>query len=197
LLCEGETEEIFYSRIKKEYFTNLKTKVVELKGLFNINKKIIDRIQTYVRQDKKREPIKIYCCVDRESRYGQVPELDINIIKDFIRQEGIEQVLSIDSIIATKQIESWFFYDIGGIYDFLGAPHSKRNPKKYKPPENFGKKDLRRLFEQFGKDYKSGKRAENFINHLDIGKIVSNCKVLSDGIELIISQAKDLINHIF
>jgi len=197
LLCEGETEEIFYSRVKEICLKNFRTKVdKDLKGLFNINKKINDRILAFARQNKK-EAIRLYCCVDRESRYGQVPELDVESIIDFIRKEGIEQVLSIDSIIATKQIESWFFYDIGGIYDFLGAPHSRRKIKKYKPPENFGKKDLHRLFEQFGKDYKSGKRAGNFINHLDIGKIVSNCKVLRDGIELIRSQAKDLTNHIF
>jgi hypothetical protein len=195
LLCEGDTEEIFYSRIKVFCFASLRPKVEELKGLFNINKKIIDRIQIYVRQGKE-DPIRAYCCVDRESRYGQVPGLDIDSIIDFVRKEGIEQVLSIDSIIATKQIESWFFYDIEGIYDFLKAPNSRRNPGKYKPPERFGKKDLQRLFDQFGKDYQSGRSAENFINHLDIGKIVSKCKELREGIEKIKSQSDDLSNHI-
>jgi hypothetical protein len=111
--------------------------------------------------------------------------------------ENIEEVLSIDAIIAIQQIESWFFYDIGGIYSFLRVPKAQRKLKAYKPPERYGYKELQRLFERFGKTYSKGKRAGNFIDHLDLGVIVDNCKELQRGIERIRVQSGDISNHLF
>lgn len=105
--------------------------------------------------------------------------------------------LSVNLIKATQQIESWFFYDIEGIYIYLKVPKSQRKRNAYQPPERFGYRDLQRLFEKYGKTYMKGKRAESFINKLDIEKIVCNCKELREGIQLIQSQAGDLTNHLF
>jgi hypothetical protein len=196
LLAEGDTDELFYRRIKNDLLTGFRITVENIGGLYNINLKIISRIVDYSRKHKD-EQIRVYCCLDRESRYGQVPEYDINKIIKYVKDENIKAILSINSVIATQQIESWFFYNINGIYAFLNVPKSRRKPKSFQPPEKFGYKHLQRLFERYDKTYTKGKKAEYFINQLDINKIASNCKELHEGIELIQSQANDLTNHLF
>lgn len=196
LLAEGDTDEIFYKRIKNDFLSGCRITVENMHGLYNINLKIINRIVDYSRKHKD-EKIRVYCCLDRESRYGQVPEFDIKKIKKYVKGENIRAILSIDLIRATQQIESWFFCDIDGIYKFLKVPVSKRNPKSFRPPEKFGYKQLQRLFERYNRTYTKGKRTENFINQLDIHKIASNCKELREGIGLIQAQSVDLTNHLF
>jgi len=196
LLVEGETDKLFYKRIKNEFFTGSRVTTQNLYGLFNINKKIINRIVEYSKRHED-ERIRVYCCLDRESRDDKVPEFDIKKITKYVKDENIRKIQSINSIIATQQIESWFLYDIDGIYKFLKVPVSKRNPKSFQPPGKFVYKHLQRLFERYNRTYTKGKRTENFINQLDIKKIVSNCKELREGIELIQSQSNDLTNHLF
>ena len=196
LLVEGETDELFYKRIKNELCVGSRVTTQNLYGLFNINKKIINKIVDYTKHHED-EMIRVYCCLDRESRDSKVPEFDIKKITKYVKNENIRKIQSINSIIATQQIESWFLYDIDGIYKLLKVPSTKRKPKAFQPPEKFGYKHLQRLFERYNRTYTKGKRAENFINQLDINKIVSNCKELREGIELIQAQSNDLTNHLF
>ena len=195
LLVEGDTDEIFYERIKKEFLAGYRGTVGNLEGLRNINAKVIDRIVRYLEQHNDEE-IRVYCCLDRESRYGTPPGFDLNRIKKYIKAENIESVLSVNVAIATQQIESWFFYDIDGIYRFLKVPRAQRNLSAFEPPEKFGYKDLQRLFDRYGKTYSKGRRSKNFIDHLDIKKIASQCSELAEVISLIRCQAHDLTNYI-
>jgi hypothetical protein len=196
LLVEGDTGEIFYEQVKNTFLSDCRITIRNLRGLYNINAKRIDQIIQYV-QRHNDEVIRIYCCLDRESRYGEIPGFDIKKIKKCFSDETIKNVLGIDLIRATQQIESWFFYDIEGIYKFLRTPKSQRNLRAFKPPEKFGYRDLQKLFEKHGKTYNKGKKAAFFINKLNIGRIVSNCKELKDGITLIQSQASDLKNQLY
>jgi len=196
LLVEGDTDMLFYKRIKDNFIKECRVTIRNLQGIYNINKKVINSIVDYV-QLHKDEKIRVYCCLDRDSRYGQVPEFDIKKIRKYVKDENIRTILSINLIIATQQIESWFLYDIEGIYEYIKVPISQRNPKAFRPPEKYGYRHLQRLFERYGKTYTKGKKAGNFINHLDTDKIVSNCKELRQGIKLIQSQTEDLTNHIF
>jgi len=196
LLVEGDTDILFYKRIKNSFIKECRTTIQNLQGVYNINKKVINSIVDYIQQHKD-EKIRVYCCFDRDSRYGQVPEFDIKKIRRYLKNENIRAILSINLIRATQQIESWFLYDIEGIYEYIKVPISQRNLKAFRPPEKFGYRHLQRLLERYGKTYTKGKKAGNFINHLDIDKIVSNCKELRQGIKLIQSQAEDLTNHLF
>jgi len=196
LLAEGSTDEIFYKKVIISHLMDCRTTIRNLHGLRNINAKVIDQIVGYI-QKHRDEVIRVYCCLDRESRYGQVPGFDIKKIKKYIQDENLNSVLSIDLIRATQQIESWFFYDIEGIYVYIRVPKSQRKLNAFRPPEKFGYRDLQRLFERYEKTYSKGKRVESFINKLDIKKIVCNCKELREGIHLIQFQAGDLTNHLF
>ena len=188
LLVEGETDEIFYERIKKDYLKDCRVIIHDLKGLFNVNKKVVNKIVS-ASQKNKGTGFRIYCCLDRESRDGRTPGFDMNVIKKQIKDRNIKGLISIDAIITTQQIESWFFYDITNIYKFLKVPKAKRKANAFSPPEKYTYKDFQRLFERYGKTYNKGKRAANFIEHLDINNIVSNCKELNDGIEKIKKQS--------
>jgi hypothetical protein len=196
LLAEGSTDEIFYNKVKVSHLRDCRATIRELHGLRNINAKVIDQIVGYI-QAHKDEVIRVYCCLDRESRYGEVPGFDIKKVEKYIKDCNLTSVLSIDLITATQQIESWFFYDIEGIYVYLKVPKSKRSLNAFRPPEKCGYRDLQRLFERYGKTYTKGKRAESFINKLDVDKIVCTCKELREGIRIIQSQAGDLTNHLF
>lgn len=196
LLVEGETDEIFYNRIKSEIITDVRNTVDNLRGLYNINRKIIDKIFRYS-NNNPNELIRVYCCIDRESCDKPPPEFDLDLIKKHIREQSFTNILSIAPVLANKQIESWFFHDIENIYQFLRTPRAQRNTAAFNPPQSYGYIDLQRLFKRYNKTYSKGRRAGNFIQHLDLGKICSNCVELREGIELIKSQANNLSNHLF
>ena len=190
LLVEGPTEIVFYDKIKRLYLKS--TTIEHIEGSFNINKKVLDRI-THKYCDR---PVRIYCCIDRESRNGQVPGLDLNLIRKEIVSKNLDNVLSIDSIIATIMLESWFFYDVPGIYKYLKTPKAKRSVKKFKPPEKNDWRVLDRLYKQNGKTrYSKGFKAEGLVKCLNIPGIYKSCKELKSGVDLINKQARDETNH--
>lgn len=196
LLVEGATEVLFYNRIIDNYLSECRTTIKDLKGLFNINKKVIGEITKYC-QRHEDEKIRVYCCLDRESRSGEVPGFNIDRILKHITNQNMNNVLDIKPVIATQQIESWFLYDIQSIYTFLKVPKSQRKPKAFQPPEKFTHKHLSCLFRRYKKSYAKGRGAQSFINSLDINRIMDNCEELKQGIALIKSQAEDLTNNLF
>jgi hypothetical protein len=141
--------------------------------------------------------VRVYCCSDTDRNKHRPAPLAIGLIRKTVKERNMQCVLSVDTILADSEIESWFFYDMEGIYGFLRAEKSRRNPRKYKNIQNLGKKDLRDLFAQFGSVYTPGERAKNFIENLDLAKIVTCCRELREGIDSIKSQATNLRNHIF
>jgi hypothetical protein len=184
LLVEGETEEVFYQRVKDEFLKGYRCKVICIGGLYNVNRKIVNKVFRY-QQCHSDELIRVYCCLDKESRYGMTPDFDIAIIKKRLLEIRIKRVLSVKKIIATQDIESWFFHDLDGIYRYLKVKRSDRNPQKYNPPERYNNEHLKKLFSKHGKEYRKGKRAGNFISKLNLKRIISNCNELKNGIELI------------
>ncbi len=194
LLVEGDTELIFYDRVKELCLdASNRATVVQIAGLFNVNRKILNALVTKY----EGERIRAYCCLDRESRYAQTPEFDLAFIREELRARDATNVLSVDAIIATQMIESWFLYDIMSIYMFLSVPRAKRNLKAFRPPERFRETDLKALFSRYGSTYREGKRAKNFIEHLDVARIASECPELRDGVAMINKQATDGTSHLF
>ena len=193
LLVEGETDEMFYYRIKESCLAAKKYRVTirNLKGLFNINKKVINKVDEYCEKHTD-ELVRIYCCLDRESREGNTPGFKLKTIVKEICERNIESVLSIDAIIATQQIESWFFWDMVTIYKYLKVKHSQRKKNAYRPPEKYTYHDMIKLFRNHGKVYNKGKkRCGYFIRKLNLNIIIRDCRELRNGIEMIKSQAND------
>jgi hypothetical protein len=191
LLVEGDTEIVFYQHIKSKCLAGVRVTIENLEGNRNVDLKVLDKLtHKYAGQC-----LRAYCCLDRETRYGGLT-LDLEWIRRELRQKCHRHVLSIDAVIATQMIESWFFHDIDGIYRFLGAPKSKRKPKKYAPPERFRKEHLKDLFEVHDKTYYEGEHARSLIEALDVRRIAARCADLRDAIALIKKHAADLTNHL-
>jgi hypothetical protein len=187
LLVEGRTEAIVYGRVKSFFLDGeCPSTVEEIDGLFNVNKKILHALKT---RHTDRQ-IRAYCCLDRESRYAKTPEFDLGLVQSQVAERGMSNVLSVDAIIATKMIESWFFYDLPGIYTFLRVPKAKRNVRAFKPPEAYDVSDLKALFRRHGKTYREGERARHFINRLNVPGICRNCKELGVGVALILERSR-------
>lgn len=194
LLVEGDTEQLFYDRVVAEFLGDSpRITIDEIGGIWNVNLKILSKITSKY----DTQPVRIYCCLDRESRNGKVPGLNLEYVRKEIVGRGLRGVLSIDSVIATQMIESWFFHDLEGIYSYLRAKRSLRNLKAFSPPERYGKVDLKRLFRRFGKVYREGDRAEHFIGSLDMNRILSGCTDLQRGVKLIRRQASSFASKLF
>jgi hypothetical protein len=101
LLVEGSTEVVFYKRIQNTCLSGCRSTIRDLEGLYNVNKKIIGRIVDYA-GNHEDEKIRVYCCLDRESRYGEVPGLNIGKIKKHIKDAQIVNVLSVDLYTAPR-----------------------------------------------------------------------------------------------
>ena len=143
------------------------------------------------------ELVRIYCCLDRESRESKTPGFELKTIIREIHERNIKSVLSIDKIIATQQIESWFFWDMETIYKYLKVARSRRKKKAYRPPEKYTYHDMIKLFRSHGKIYNKGKkRCGYFIQQLNLNTIISNCRELREGIEKIKSHFKGA-NYVF
>lgn len=103
LLVEGQTDCIFYTRVRSVCLAGVaRISVDHLRGLFNVNKKILHRLTARDPQT----PVRAYCCLDRESRYGKTPGVDLDFIRAELRNRQARHVLSVEAIIATQMIES-------------------------------------------------------------------------------------------
>ncbi len=196
LILEGDTEEVFYTIIKNLFLRGIRVEFQNIKGQGNVNNDVLYEIYKFTR-NKPNDTIRVYCCVDTERQNQSATPLDLDFICEQIRCRPMTNVLSIDAILADPEIESWFFYDIEGIYKYLKTKLTRSSKAKFCNPKNLCKKDLQQLFFKFEKAYISGKKTENFIKQLDINKIVSNCKELRKGIQVIKDQANNLTNHLF
>lgn len=184
IFVEGDTEIEFYTKFAELYLRGVPKAIINLHGIYNVHRNVLGRTEAFLHQHCD-VCLRIYCCIDRESR-DHNPPLDIDELRTTLgERKDFKRVLSADAIVATQMIESWFFYDIEGIYKFLKVPRSLRSLTKFTPAEKFTHVDLSRLFARFGKTYIKGRKCANFISHLDLERILGSCTELSDGLNLI------------
>lgn len=167
VFVEGYTEVIFYGFCKEKWFASKSTKIINLKGNFDIDRKILDetyRYYQYYTIDKKKFKLRLSVCIDNESRNSAAP-INMDVIRSELERFDITDI---ELFLAVQDIESWFFIDINNIFKFLSVPHADRNESKYRPVEKLNNRDLTLLFKRYGKKYRKGEAAENFIAQLDL-----------------------------
>jgi len=187
ILVEGETEVEFYKRIAQLNFPAVSKTIINLKGTYNINKKIIDRCAAFSIASKG-DTFDVYICVDRERENNPIYN-NANVTAGI---NGLAGLLNKTDIIATLMIESLFFIDIAGIYAFLRAPKNSRNLKKYANYKNLTHRDMSKLFDQHGKQYYKGHKCSQFVERLDIDLIVKSSPELQLFVESVLSRDKGL-----
>ena len=124
LLVEGDTDVIFYERVKAACLSTGQCRVViqNLKGLFNINTKVVDKLYSYCQQHHD-ELVKAYCCLDRESRYGETPGFDLSeIIRNVGEQGTVVEVATgtLDEIVDPGELH--LLYQPGRKGSHVGEP---------------------------------------------------------------------------
>lgn len=187
-LYEGETEKEFYDRLFDEYIEPRKIRINfgNLKGVYDLNNKVESKIKTYLAHERYKDcgNIHVFVGYDREGDRNTETLLNLDELnRNFIYKKS--RVASINEIVATQDLESWFFNDLSGIYKFLRVPNAQRNMKAYPNCEAVDNRVLSGLFHRHGKHYQKGKRVRNFIMSLDIGKIYENTRELQNAIEKI------------
>ncbi len=182
---EGYTEVEFYKPIIISKFQGLPKTIFNLKGLYNIHRKTYGHTLNFL-QRKQDSNVRIFCCLDRESRFN-APPLNLKDMREHFKSDPRfnGKVLSVDTIVATQMLESWFFYDTENIYKFLNVPKARRNLRKFSPPEKFTHNDLSALFRNHKKSYIKGEKCAGFIGALDLNKIQDDCDELKNGLEKI------------
>lgn len=197
LLVEGYTEKIFYERIAETFPSGLTHKIVDIHGGGNMLKSTLASASPPTAPEENIK-IRVYCCKDKQSKYQKVPDFDLETTRNACKKENLKNILSVDAIIANRMTESWFFYDLNGIYNYLSVSEAERKPlDKYPTPSDCTHRDLIELFKKYNQYYHEGKRAEKFINSLDIHKILDGCIELNAGVELIKTQSTSSQNHLF
>jgi Domain of unknown function (DUF4276) len=186
-LYEGETEAEFYKKIFDNYIPQrtIQKNYSDLKGVYNLNSKVKRKIESYLLHDNHLtcKHIHVFVAYDREGPRGTETQLDIeNLRKEFITESRIK---SINEIVATQDLESWFFHDLEGIYKYLKVPKSQRNLTAYNNVEATNNRILSALFHRFDVHYQKGKRVQGFLNQLDIDKIYNNVQELKDSVDYI------------
>lgn len=185
VLCEGETELEFYKILLGKYInpSKLRRNYSNLQGVYSLNDKVRSKIESYLQNDayKSCTDIHVFIAYDREGPRETESLLDIKNLKENYLY-STSRIKSINEIIATQDLESWFFHDLEGVYKFLKVPVAKRNMKLFKNTEATHNRILSNFFYKHNKLYQKGKKVQGFLNYLDFEKIYSNVQELKDAI---------------
>ncbi len=174
ILLEGETEEEFYKLLSEKYLDGVPKRFKQMHGNFNVNKKILDGIQSFS-IDHPASTFDVYLCLDQDRRGSPVYNRRC-VLEEIV---DIENCLAINDVIAELMIESLFFIDIDGLYKFLRAKKTKRNPRKFSNFRIQTHRELDKLFQQFGKTYIKGHKVESLVQSIDLEKISSTAEEIS------------------
>ncbi|MET2984821.1 DUF4276 family protein [Aureibaculum conchae] len=188
-LYEGETEKEFYTLFLNKYIERrkIRTNFGNLNGVYDINNKVESKIKAYLANSSFTDcsEINVFIAYDREGDRNTETLLNVDQLrKNFSSGKRKSRISSINEIVATQDLESWFFHDIENIYKFLRVPKGRRNLKAYPNCEAVNNKILSTLFHKYGKHYQKGKRVRNFVSSLDLDKIYANVVELQDTVNI-------------
>jgi hypothetical protein len=183
-LFEGETEGEFYKFFFNQFSPrSIRISKANLKGVYSLNNKVRSKITSYLLNEKLLDcnQIHVFVAFDREGARSTSSTLDLDALtKEFINIKNA-RVQSINEILATQDLESWFFYDLDGIYKFLKVPKSKRNYKAYPNTEATNNRVLSALFHRHNRHYQKGKRVEDFLNSINLEFIFNTVEELKEA----------------
>lgn len=183
IFYEGFTEEIFYKKVFRNYLNGIPNKTKNLESGTGINKEIANELYYFLNNKKNRNiDLYVYAFIDREGTKNDLVEFDAAAILKALNKRQIKKIEKIEAII---MIESWFFYDLKGICDYIGLKFTDTLRRTYSNPERLTHKDLQGLFRKGTKRQHYIKGEKGFLEKLSIEKIYENCTDLKNGIQMI------------
>lgn len=183
IFYEGDTEELFYKRIFFKYLRGVPNKTKNLETGTNINKRIASELCYFLnKKENKGLDIYVYAFTDREGMKSDISEFDGEAIKKALNKKQVKKIENIEAII---MIESWFFYDLEGICDYIGLSYTDSLQRTYSNPERLTHKELQGLFRKGTRRQHYIKGEKGFLEKLDIDKIQRKCTALKEGIHMI------------
>jgi hypothetical protein len=184
-LHEGYTEEEFFDKIFKLKIPprSIRIRKRNLLGNWNINSKVANAIDTHLHKFPDENEIHVIIAIDREGNRNTGLSINLDLIKSKLKNN--KRIKSYNLIVATIDIESWFFIDISNIYRFLKITPMNRDIVKYEQFEKFDNYALSALFKKHGQIYQKRQKVDRFIDYLDLNKIYNTSIDLKNGIEII------------
>lgn len=190
-LFEGDTEFEFYKKLLESKLPSRSIQLHwgNLRGVDNITQKALGKIHSFLdnKKYKDEKSIHVYIAFDREGERHIPSRLNCQLLRHKLIAKK-SRIASITEIIATQDLESWFFYDIKGLYKFLNIPKTKQNFSLFKNPEQLNNVHLSHLFHKNGKHYQKGTKTAGLIDKLNLELIYDNIEDLQKAIEAILKQ---------
>lgn len=184
-LYEGETEDDFYKKIFKKFVPEraIRHNFGNLKGIYNVTEKVGDKIKSYLDNSSFRDckNIHVFVAIDREGDRSQPSLLRLAELEKKFIYEG-SRVKKIHPVIATQDLEAWFFHDLEGIYTHLQVPVKQRKKNAYPNKDKLNNRVLSELFHRYKKHYQKGRRVAGFVDNLDLNIIYENVPELKQAI---------------
>lgn len=183
IFYEGFTEEIFYKKVFRNYLNGIPNKTKNLESGTGINKEIANELYYFLNNKKNKNiDLYVYAFIDREGTKNDLVEFDAAAILKALNKKQIKKIEKIEAII---MIESWFFYDLKVICDYIGLKFTDNLRRTYSNPERLTHKDLQGLFRKGTKRQHYIKGEKGFLEKLNIEKTYENCTDLKNGIQMI------------
>lgn len=178
IFIEGETEIEFYKRlvsVMRDYCGGRLTCSVEPINASGIGQYKDKVLRVFEKRIKKKYPhgeFHVALCYDQDVfEMGKNPPVKWQEVKNAFLDNGANEV---QLIKAVHSIEDWFLCDPAGILQYLHLPANT------KLPSGSGYDRLKALFKKGRKIYIKGKTSGNFVQSLDIEKILlTNCRDIS------------------
>ncbi len=173
LLVEGDTEFVFYKRLinnlnqlnNGELFSEIR--YINMHGIGGYCNKAYRKINYEVRPHYPGYKIAVFFCYDMDVfTYEKRPPVNWKEVEKALKELGIRCY----HIKANPSIESWFLLDKENVCRYLRIPENTKLVGR----SDYDK--LTALFKRGNRVYVKGKnkRAEEFIDFLDISKIMKN-----------------------
>lgn len=183
IFYEGDTEEVFYKRIFNTFLRGVPNKTKNLETGSGINRQIARELDYFLsNKENRNKELYVYAFIDREGTKSDIVEFDADAILKALNKKQIKKIAKIEAVI---MIESWFFYDLEGICNYIGMKFTESLKNTYSNPERLTHKHLQNLFRKGTKKQHYIKGERGFLERLDIQKIYECCNDLKSGINMI------------
>jgi hypothetical protein len=173
IFIEGETEVEFYKKLLQSIrplcndkkFNLSKIVIRNLKGIGNYKNRAYRVFSKDIVPKNPDVLFNVFFCYDTDVfEFSQKPPVKWREVEKILIENGAAKVIHIK---AKKSIEDWFLIDHKGICKYLGLSVSKASSSGVN-----GVKKMENLFKKANKVYIKGGKTTDFLDSLDIKKIM-------------------------